>query len=196
MISQLTGKFMDKTPTRLVIDVGGVGYEVHISLHTYSAIQGLESGTLLTHLKVAEDAFTLFGFSTPAEKDLFLKLLSVSGVGAATARMMLSSLKPAELIQAIATNQLRQLESIKGIGKKTAERIVLELRDKLGQIETGSTAALPQSGYNTPDKDALEALVALGIARAAAETALRKIAGQLPPDASVEERIKLTLKSI
>ena len=118
MISLLTGKFLEKTPTRLVIDVNGVGYEVHISLHTYSYVQGLEQGTLHTHLKVAEDAFTLYGFSSTAEKDLFLKLLSVSGVGAATARMMLSSLKPAELVQAIGTGQVSCWKASRALAKR------------------------------------------------------------------------------
>ena len=126
MIAQLTGKFLYKTPTQLVIDCNGIGYEVNISLHTFSAIQHLDFGTLFTFLKVAEDAHILYGFSEIAEKQIFIMLLSVSGVGAATARMMLSSLKPLEVQQAILTGNLKLLESIKGIGKKTAEGIVLQ----------------------------------------------------------------------
>lgn len=131
MIALLSGNFLHKTPTRVVVDAGGVGYEVHISLNTYSAIANLKAGSLFTHLKIAEDAFTLYGFWEEAEKDIFLKVIGVSGVGAGTARMMLNSLKPQELAQAIAQSNIKALESIKGIGKKTAERIVLELKDKM-----------------------------------------------------------------
>jgi holliday junction DNA helicase RuvA len=196
MIAQLTGKFLHKTPTRLVIDVQGVGYEVQISLHTYAAIQHADGGTLITHLKVAEDAFTLFGFSEPAEKEIFLKLLSVSGVGAATARMMLSSMRPLEVAQAITTGQVRILEGVKGIGKKTAERIVLELKDKMGQVQAAYQPTEALAANNTPDKDALEALVALGIARNMAEQAIKKANAQLPGTHSVEDLIKLALKAI
>jgi len=196
MIAQLTGKFLHKTPTRLVIDVQGVGYEVQISLNTYAAIQHVDAGTLITHLKVAEDAFTIFGFSEPAEKEIFLKLLSVSGVGAATARMMLSSMRPLEVAQAITTGQVRVLEGVKGIGKKTAERIVLELKDKMGQVHAAYQPTEALSANNTPDKDALEALVALGIARNMAEQAIRKANAQSPTPNSVEDLIKLALKAI
>ncbi len=193
MIAQLTGSFLHKTPTKLVVEAGGVGYEVNISLNTYSAISQVEKGTLLTHLKVAEDAFTLYGFSELAEKELFLKLISVSGVGAGTARMMLNSLKPAELQQAIASSNIRLLESIKGIGKKTAERIALELRDKMGTLATaGSTAA---GWHNTAESEAFEALVALGISKQAAEQALKKIknttADPLPVEAIIKQALKL-----
>ncbi|WP_246186360.1 Holliday junction branch migration protein RuvA [Phnomibacter ginsenosidimutans] len=118
MISQLTGRFLHKTPTRVVVDVQGVGYELQISLNTYSDIQAADSGTLHTYLKVAEDAFTLYGFSEMAEREVFLKLISVSGVGAGTARMMLNSMKPVEVAHAISTGQVKTLEAVKGIGKK------------------------------------------------------------------------------
>lgn len=177
-----------------MVDVQGVGYEVFISLHTYSAIQPLEKGTLFTFLKVSEDAFSLFGFAEEAEKEIFLKLIGVSGVGAATARMMLSHLKPAELVAAIAGGQVKQLEAVKGIGKKTAERIVLELRDKMGGIAPANPSAQPAG--NTMQADALEALVALGIARPMAEQAIRKALLVVPPDAAVEAIIKQALKSL
>jgi Holliday junction DNA helicase RuvA len=194
MIAQLTGKFLYKTPTQLVIDCNGVGYEVNISLHTFSAIQHLDFGTLFTFLKVAEDAHTLYGFSEIAEKQIFIMLLSVSGVGSATARMMLSSLKPLEVQQAILTGNLKLLESIKGIGKKTAERIVLELRDKVGKQTTIVATSSPS--YNTTHNDALEALVALGINRILAEQAIKKVPNQAVGTMSVEELIKQVLKSI
>lgn len=196
MIAQLTGKFLHKTPTRVVVDVQGVGYDVQISLHTYSAIQAADSGTLFTHLKVAEDAFTLFGFSEVAEREVFLKLISVSGVGAATARMMLSSMKPAEVIAAITGGQVKTLEAVKGIGKKTAERLVLELKDKMGAVSQdagASPAWAAASSNNSLQQDALEALVALGIARSAAEQALRRAGTGAT---SVQDLIKQALKAI
>lgn len=196
MIAQLSGKFLHKTPTRVVVDAQGVGYDVQISLNTFTDIQSLEAGTLLTYLKVSEDAMTLFGFSQLAEKELFVKLLGVSGVGATTARMMLSHLKPHELAQAIVTGQVRTLEGIKGIGKKTAERIVLELRDKLGEIKASQQPIFAGHDHNTAALDALDALVALGINKTAAEQALKKVmpaAGEAP---SVESLIKMALKAI
>jgi len=196
MISQLTGRFLHKTPTRVVVDVQGVGYELQISLNTYSDIQAADSGTLHTYLKVAEDAFTLYGFSEMAEREVFLKLISVSGVGAGTARMMLNSMKPVEVAHAISTGQVKTLEAVKGIGKKTAERIVLELKDKMAQVQAGHqpTSLLP--GYNTADKDALVALLALGIAKAPAEQALRKAAAALPAGYTIQDLIKQSLKAI
>lgn len=198
MIAFIRGTFVQKTPASVLVDVQGVGYEVHISLHTYSAIQDLENGLLHTHLLIREDAHILYGFSTEVEKDLFLKLLGVNGVGAATARMMLSYLKPDELGRAIANGDARQLERVKGIGRKTAERIVLELREKLikNPVEGGGTAQniSPWKG-NSLETDALNALVALGIARAAADTAVRKVVAQ-NPDLGVEEVIKKALQSL
>jgi len=194
MIAQLTGKFLHKTPTQLVIDCHGVGYEVNISLNTYSAIQAMEQGTLFIFFKVSEDAQILYGFSEPAEKQTFMSLLSVSGVGASTARMMLSSLKPIELQQAILMGNVKLLESIKGIGKKTAERIVLELKDKVGKFVPASTNSAPS--YNTAHNDALEALTALGINRSLAEQTIKKVTAAQEAEYSVEELIKKVLKSI
>ena len=133
MIAYLKGDFVYKNPAMVHVDVNGVGYEVMISLNTYSKIQNLEKGVLYTHLLVREDAHILFGFFDAAEKEIFLLLLGVSGVGASTARVMLSYMKPNELARAIVMGDSKTLESIKGIGKKTAERIVLELRDKLAK---------------------------------------------------------------
>ena len=139
MIAFVSGKFVTKLPSQVIVDVNGVGYELQISLNTYSHISNSESGKLHTYLHITENAQTLFGFFDLAEKELFLSLISVSGVGASTARMMLSGSKPAEIISAIIQNNTKQLESIKGIGKKTAERIVLELKDKLGRLQTEKT---------------------------------------------------------
>jgi Holliday junction DNA helicase RuvA len=193
MIAQLTGKFLHKTPTQLIVDAGGVGYEVNISLNTYTAIQSQESGTLFTYLKISEDAHTLWGFAEMAEKQMFILLIGVSGVGAGTARMMLSSLRPQDVQQTIMMGDAKRLEAVKGIGKKTAERLVLELRDKVGKHAI-NLPNLPSS-YNTNETDALEALVALGIARPMAETAIRK-AVAVQTHATVEDLIKQVLKSI
>lgn len=194
MIAQLTGNFLHKTPTRVIVDVHGVGYEVNISLNTYSAISTANAGTLLTYFKVSEDAFTIYGFFDAPEKEIFLKLISVSGVGAATARMMVSSLKPVEIQQAIAGNNIKLLESIKGIGKKTAERIALELRDKIGALPLGDTNV--STPHNTAESEALEALMALGIGKAIAEQAIKKATKQSSETLQVEALIKLALKSL
>ena len=128
MIAYLSGKFSYKNPAVVYVDVNGIGYEVNISLNTYSHIQKLTEGKLYTYLQIKEDAHTLFGFFDSLEKEMFIMLISVSGVGAATARMMLSDMKPAEISKAIMQNKCRILESVKGIGRKTAERLVLELK--------------------------------------------------------------------
>ena len=134
MIAYLSGKFSYKTPTVVYVDVQGLGYEVNISLNTYSHIQKLNEGKLYTYLQVKEDAHTLYGFFDSMEKEMFVMLISVSGVGAATARMMLSNLKPEEISKAILQNNASLLESVKGIGRKTAERLILELKDKMSKL--------------------------------------------------------------
>ncbi|MBS1948799.1 MAG: Holliday junction branch migration protein RuvA [Bacteroidetes bacterium] len=194
MIAFLTGHFVHKTPAVVHVDVNGVGYEVLISLHTYSKIQGLEKGTLLIYFHVREDSQSLFGFFDNAEKEMFIQLISISGVGAATARMMLSSMRPEEIARAILNGSAKQLESIKGIGKKTAERIILELRDKLGkQVHETNISPLIN---NTLERDALNALIALGIARPTAEQAIKKVLSGAPEEAKVEEIIKQALKTL
>jgi Holliday junction DNA helicase RuvA len=192
MIAFVRGEFVNKTPAVVHVDVGGVGYELQISLNTYSRIQPLEKGTLLTYLHIREDAHILYGFFELAEKELFIQLIGVSGVGASTARMMLSSMKPDEIVRAIIQGNTRQLESIKGIGKKSAERIILELRDKVGRNKSESNISSAVS--NTLDQDALNALITLGIARPAAEQAIKKIITEAPGTDSVEDIIKKALK--
>ena len=193
MIAFITGAFVKKTPSSVYVDVNGVGYEVQISLNTYSSIQDKESGTLQTHLIVREDAHLLFGFADMAEKEMFLQLIAVSGIGANTARVMLSYMKPDELSRAIVQGNVKALEAIKGIGRKTAERIVVELRDKLAKqpIETGTNIS-PWKG-NTLQTDALNALVALGIGRQAADGAIQKVLNQ-DPAIGVELLIKKALQ--
>jgi holliday junction DNA helicase RuvA len=192
MITFLRGDFVYKTPALIHIDVQGIGYEVQISLHTFSQIQQLERGILHVYHQVKEDDELLFGFFDKGEKEMFILLLSVSGVGASTARMMLSAMHPSELAKAIIQGQTRQLESIKGIGKKTAERIVLELRDKVGKISSGSN--ISPLINNTLEQDALNALMSLGIARPVAEQALKKLAQDAPVPQKVEDIIKQVLK--
>jgi holliday junction DNA helicase RuvA len=192
MIAYLRGDFVYKTPAILHIDVGGVGYELQISLNTYSRIQNLEKGILQTYLHIREDAHILYGFFDVTEKELFIQLISVSGVGASTARMMLSSMKPEEIIRAITQGNTRQLESIKGIGKKSAERIILELRDKLGRSKGESN--ISSLINNTLEQDALNALITLGIARSAAEQAVKKVQNEASGTDKVEDVIKKALK--
>jgi Holliday junction DNA helicase RuvA len=175
--------------------VGGVGYELQISLNTYSSIQDQEKGVLLTYLQVREDAHILYGFFDRSEKDLFIQLIGVSGVGASTARMMLSSMKPEEITRAILQGNARQLESIKGIGKKSAERIILELRDKLGKSTPEATNISSATG-NSLEQDALNALITLGIARPAAENAVRKSMNEVSGTEKVEDIIKKALKML
>ncbi|MFZ1528276.1 MAG: Holliday junction branch migration protein RuvA [Ferruginibacter sp.] len=194
MIAYLEGKLSYKSPALVYVDVNGVGYEVHISLNTYSAIQGLENVKLYTYLQVKEDSHSLFGFSDRQEKEIFVLLISVSGVGAATARMMLSNLRPQEVTAAIVNGNVKTLEAVKGIGKKTAERLVLELKDKVSrQAHTGE---LITPVNNTLEYDALTALTALGISKSQAEQALKKVARTEPGPLQLEDLIKKALKAI
>ncbi|MDO6429709.1 Holliday junction branch migration protein RuvA [Flavitalea sp. BT771] len=194
MIAFLRGDFVLKTPALVHVEAGGVGYELQISLNTYSSIQDLDKGVLLTYLHIREDAHILYGFFDRAEKELFILLISVSGVGASTARMMLSSMRPEEITRAILQGNARQLESIKGIGKKSAERIILELRDKIGKskVETNISSLID----NSLEQDALNALIALGIARPAAENAIRKVMNEGSQTYKVEDIIKKALKTL
>jgi holliday junction DNA helicase RuvA len=194
MFAYLKGTFTYKSPTVVHLDVNGVGYEVQVTLNTYGKIQHLQQGTLFTHLIIKEDAHILYGFVEQAEKEVFLQLLSVSGVGASTARMMLSSLQPGEIIRAILSGNESLLESIKGIGKKTAQRIVLELRDKMSKSNAdGNISTL---NHNTLEQEALIAMTALGIARNAAETAIRKARQSGTDFGQVEDLIKAALKCL
>jgi len=194
MYAYLQGKFTDKNPAQVYVDVNGVGYEVNISLNTYSHIQSLEQGKLFVHLQVKEDGHVLFGFFDKAEKEIFLLLIGVSGVGAATARMMLSSLKPEEVSRAIVQSNVKLLESVKGIGKKTAERLVLELKDKLSKHSVNETIS-PAWG-NSFQQDALNALIALGISRQQAEQSIQKVILADPSVSKLEDLIKKALKAI
>lgn len=194
MYAYIQGKITFKSPSLLYIDVNGVAYEVNITLRTYDFIQHLEQCRLYTHVKVSEDAWVLYGFADEQERITFRQLLSINGLGAGTARIILSSLSPAELERAVVMEDTGILEKVKGIGTKTAQRIVLELKGKIGA--KGLTLGINNSteSHNTKANDALIALVNLGINKAAAETALKKInnAGDL----AVEELVKQALRNL
>lgn len=194
MYAYLQGKFTLKNPAQVYVDVNGVGYEVNISLNTYTHIQQLNEGKLFTYLQVKEDGHVLFGFFDRGEKEMFVQLISVSGVGAATARMMLSHLKPEEISKAIVLGNIKLLESIKGIGKKTAERLVLELRDKMGKVAADND--FPSTGGNSLQQDALNALIALGISKPMAEASLQRTIKAEPSINNLEQLIKKALKTI
>ncbi|NOT51514.1 MAG: Holliday junction branch migration protein RuvA [Chitinophagaceae bacterium] len=193
MIAYLKGDFVHKTPASVQVEVNGVGYEVLISLNTYSKIQNLDKGMLHTCLLIREDAHILVGFFDHTEKEMFQHLLGVSGIGASTARVMLSYMKPEELAKAIIQSDTRTLEGIKGIGKKTAERMILELRDKLAKNPIESNISPMKN--NSLQQDALNALTALGINRQAASQALEKTMAA-ESNLSVEELIKKALRTL
>ncbi|HOZ84052.1 MAG TPA: Holliday junction branch migration protein RuvA [Niabella sp.] len=195
MIAYLKGKFFNISPSAVIVDVQGIGYEVNISVNTFTKIQDKESGLLFTHLIIREDAHLLFGFADAKEKDIFLQLLTVSGIGANTARLILSYMKPEEVSLAIINGDSKSLEKVKGIGKKTAERAVLELRDKIGKQYPEITISPNHQFVNTIKQDALEALQALGINRQMAEQHVIKIL-QTEPELQVEALIKKVLKGI
>ena len=191
MIAHIQGKLVEKTPTEVVIECHGVGYEIHISLHTYSQITDSEHVKLYTFLQIKEDAHSLFGFADKKERELFKLLISVSGIGASTARTMLSSLNPEQIIQAIASNDVGTVQSIKGIGLKTAQRVILDLKDKVLKIY--AIEEISGGSYNTNKEEALSALEVLGYIRKNAEKVVEKIIVN-SPNATVEELIKQALK--
>lgn len=190
MIAHLNGKLVEKNPTNVIIECGGVGYFVKISLNTFSALGSNEQLKLFTQQIVREDAHLLFGFATIEERDVFNLLLSVSGIGPNTAILMLSSLQPADIAQAIQTDDVRTIQSIKGIGAKTAQRVIIDLKDKMVKMEwTGGSNIF--TGNNTNRFDALTALISLGFDKKSAEKAIEKLATGTE---SVEELIKGALK--
>jgi len=190
MFAYLEGKLTYKSPSLLYLDVGGVGYEINISLQTYAAVSNADHCKLFIHLQIREDAWALYGFADEAERTTFRLLLGISGVGAATARIILSSLTTDELERAVTLEDTRTLEKVKGIGNKTAQRIILELKGKIFKHKNSSLLSAVK--HNTTQEDALIALVNLGISRNVAEVAMKKIdnASAL----SVEELIKQALR--
>ena len=193
MIHHLTGKLVEKNPTNVIIECGGVGYFVNISLNTFSKLTTDENISLFTHLQVKEDSHTLFGFSEKSEREIFRLLLSVSGIGSSTARTMLSSLSPSQIRDAIAGGDSGTIQGIKGIGAKTAQRVILDLRDKVLKVYDLDEVSL--SSNNTNKDEALSALEVLGFPRRQAEKAVDKVLHQ-DPSLSVENIIKLALKNL
>lgn len=194
MIVHLTGQLLQKAPTHVIVDVGGVGYEVRISLHTFSAIKALECCQLFTYHYIKGDVQALYGFASLEEKHWFLHLINVNSVGPRTALTILSSLSPSALEQAIVNSQVGVLRSIKGIGDKAAQRIVLELQGKLGAglpLTDGGAVAL---GPDPVGQEALAALMKLGIAQAAAEKALAKVRKAQTGEQALEALIKQALQ--
>ncbi len=189
MIGQLNGKLIEKNPTELLIDCAGVGYEVKISLNTFSAIGNDEAIRLFTRLIVREDAHILYGFASKEEREMFSHLISVSGIGPNTAMIMLSSLVPDEIAHAIQVEDVRTIQSIKGIGAKTAQRVIIDLKDKVLKMTFSAENMFSQN--NTQRFDALTALVSLGFDKKAADKALDKIS---TGNETVEQLIKEALK--
>lgn len=193
MITHIQGRLVEKTPTEVVIDCSGVGYLINISLHTFSLLPDSENLKLYTFLQIKEDAHSLYGFVEKQERELFKLLISVSGIGANIARTMLSSLSPTNIIQAIASNDVATVQSIKGIGAKTAQRVILDLKDKVLKIY--SLDEVSTSNYNTNKEEALSALEVLGFVRKNAEKVIDKIINE-NPNSTVESIIKLALKNL
>lgn len=193
MITHIQGKLSEKTPTDVVIDCNGVGYLISISLHTYSLLPASENIKLFTHQIIKEDAHSLFGFIEKSEREIFKLLISVSGIGANIARTMLSSLEPKQIIQAIAVGDVGTIQSIKGIGAKTAQRAILDLKDKVLKIYDLDEVSMSQS--NTNKDEALSALEVLGFVRKLSEKIVDKVLTQ-SPDLTVEQIIKQALKNL
>lgn len=193
MIAHLQGKLVEKSPTHIVIDCGGVGYHINISLHTYSLLPNTDFVKVFTHLQIKEDAHTLYGFIEKSEREIFRLLLSVSGIGAGIARTMLSSLDPRQITNAIASADVSTIQSIKGIGNKTAQRVILDLKEKIVKLYDLDELSVSQS--NTNKDEALSALEVLGFVRKTCEKVIEKIV-LAEPDATVETIIKKALKSL
>ncbi|MBN2610273.1 MAG: Holliday junction branch migration protein RuvA [Bacteroidales bacterium] len=193
MYEYIEGKIDEINPAYVILENNGTGYFISISLTTYSQIQSKKDARLLTHLVIREDAHLLYGFFTRTERDVFRQLITVSGVGANTARMMLSSMSPSEIQKAILTANVVQLKSIKGIGSKTAERIIVELRDKIGH-EAGGEELFFAKDNRTRD-EALSALIMLGFPKSAVEKVVNRLITE-NKDIVVEDLVKKALKSL
>ena len=189
MIAQLSGRLIEKNPTEFIVDCNGVGYEVKVSLNTFSSIGSDENVTVFTKLIVREDAQILYGFADKIEREMFNHLISVSGIGPSTAMIMLSSMVPAEIAGAITNEDAKTIQSIKGIGAKTAQRVIIDLKDKMLKMAFSSENIF--NSNNTNQFDALTALTSLGFDKKSAEKAINKIA---TGEESVEELIKGALK--
>lgn len=194
MIAHLRGKLVEKNPTDIIVECGGVGYFLNISLHTFSQITSEENIFIYTYMQVREDAHTLFGFMQKSEREIFKKLISVSGIGASTARTMLSSLTPAQVVEAITHEEVDIIKSVKGIGAKTAQRVIIDLKDKLGEVSKDVNEIITSS-RNTQKDEALSALETLGYTKKQSEKVVNRIIKE-DAEASVETIIKLALKNL
>ncbi|MFK8296336.1 Holliday junction branch migration protein RuvA [Capnocytophaga canimorsus] len=194
MITQIQGKLVEKNPTHLVVDCHGVGYFVNITLNTYSTLPQSEAIKLYTYLQIKEDAHNLYGFLTKTEREVFVLLISVSGVGAGTARTMLSSLTAAQVRSAIINGDVATIQSVKGIGAKTAQRVILDLKEKMTKLQDFED--IPYNEVNTNKEEALAALEVLGFVRKQAEKVVDRIMRTSSEQLSVEEIIKQALKNL
>ncbi|MBC8398661.1 Holliday junction branch migration protein RuvA [Flavobacteriaceae bacterium] len=194
MITHIKGKLIEKSPTSVIIEVNGIGYLINISLNTFSAIPDQENLKLYTHLQIKEDSHTLFGFYSRKEREIFRLLISVSGIGASIARTMLSSLSPEQIIQGISIGDSAMIQSVKGIGLKTSQRVIIELKDKVLKIYDLDDKISFQNN-NTAKEEALSALEVLGINKKTSEKLVDKIILD-NADASVELIIKEALKNL
>ena len=193
MIAHIQGKLVEKNPTEVIIDCNGVGYQINISLHTFGLLPNTDQIKLYTHLLIKEDSHSLFGFVEKSEREIFKLLISVSGIGANIARTMLSSIEPKQIINAIASGDVATVQSIKGIGAKTAQRAILNLKDKVLKLYDIEEVSLVAN--NTNKDEALSALEVLGFVRKASEKVVDKIVANTP-DATVETIIKQALKNL
>jgi len=193
MISYIKGPISFKNPTFIVVEAGGIGYRINISLNTYAKIEKSETIKILTHLQVKEDSHTLYGFAEEAERKLFRHLISVSGIGPSTAQTMLSAMSPEEARAAIVGENLAAFKTVKGIGPKTAKRLILDLKDKLLK-DGGNTAFVAAGVDNTLRNEALSALVSLGFNKIQSQKVLSKILKEQPQVKTVEELIRLSLR--
>ncbi len=195
MYAYIKGRFTHKTPTEVFLETHGVGYHLHISLNTYSEIESLEEGKLFTHFHVKEDAQTLYGFFTLAEKEMFQLLISVSGIGPNTARVILSGMKPLDVGKAIVREDVVTFNKVKGIGPKTAKRIILDLKDKVVKnVDEQMISVGPN--HNTKRNEALSALIALGFPKGSIEKVLEKVISGSDSELNVEQIIKEVLKQL
>jgi holliday junction DNA helicase RuvA len=193
MIAHIQGKLVEKSPTGVVIDCNGVGYHINISLHTYALLPNSEAVKLFTYLLIKEDSHSLYGFMQKSEREIFKLLISVSGIGANIARTMLSSIDPKQIIHAIASGDVGTIQGIKGIGVKTAQRTILDLKEKVLKLYDLDEVSASQS--NTNRDEALSALEVLGFIRKSSEKIVEKIVKEMP-DATVETIIKQALKNL
>ncbi len=193
MITHLSGKLVEKNPTYAIVECNGVGYFLNISLHTFSLLPADENIKIYTHLQVKEDSHTLFGFMDKAEREIFLLLISISGIGPSIARTMLSSLNPTQVRDAIANGEVATIQGVKGIGAKTAQRVIVELKDKVLKVQNMDEVSLPSN--NTTKEEALSALEVLGFNRRQSEKVVDRVLSQ-GASLSVEDIIKQALKNL